>query len=636
MIPAIARPLPRRALVALVMAGLVSAGLVMAGSGPAAAQSPQDGVTVTRTLAEFGEPDLPADFPHFPYADPAAPTGGEVRLAAPGSFDSLNTLPLQGEWPRSIGLLYDTLMAGSQAEISVYYPLVAESVEYPEDRAWAIFNLRPEARFHDGTSVTAEDVVWSFERLKEHARPFLLAFYEDVTGAEALGPHRVRFTFATRDTMRPLVRCATLTVYPRHWWTTEGRDIGSATLEPPLGSGPYRLIDVEPGRSLSYERVPDYWAADLPVNRGLYNFERVRYEYYTDSDVMFEAFKAGAYDFRHERTSRNWATGYDTPAVGAGHIQLESVPSVSFRGMQGYFFNARLPMFADPSVRHALAMLYPFDWVNRTIMYGLYERLDTYFLGEAAYQARGVPEGPELALLEAYRDRLPEALFLTPFEPPGIAQGVRDRGTMRQALRMLGEAGWAPDDSGTLVNVESGEPMSFEILLGSPALEPHTQPFVQNLSRLGIQASLRWVDSAQFLRRYQDRDFEVISFAYTFFPPPGEELVSRFGSEAADIPGSANLMGISNPVVDGLIDSILGAGDLETIQAGTRALDRVLLWQHHVVPHWYNEVSWIAYWDMFSHPAERPPYDYGFPNTIGFQPTWWVDADRAQALEGVR
>ncbi|NBD94925.1 MAG: ABC transporter substrate-binding protein [Gammaproteobacteria bacterium] len=614
-----------------------AAGLaVLCLSGPVAAQSGEDEVTVVRALAEFGEPALPPDFAHYPYADPAAPKGGEVTLGAIGSFDSLNSLPLQGEWPRNIGLLTDTLMAESQAEISVYYPLIAESVEFPEDRAWAIFNLRPEARFHDGTPITAEDVVWSFDRLKEHARPFLRAFYEDITAAEALGPHRVRFTFATRDTLRPVVRCAILAVYPRHWWTAEGRDIGSSTLEPPLGSGPYRLVDVEPGRSLAYERVEDYWAADLPVRRGLFNFDRVTYEYYTDSDVMFEAFKAGAYDFRHELTSRNWATGYEVPAVDAGRILLETVPSVTFRGMQGYFFNTRLAMFADARVREALAMLYPFDWVNRTIMYGLYDRIDTWFLGAAAYQAQGIPEGRELELLEPYRDRLPAALFVEPYVPPGIAEDVVDRRTLRRALALLREAGWHLDEDGTLVNVETGRPMAFELLLRSPSLEPHTQPFIQNLARLGIEASVRWVDSAQFLRRYQDRDFAVISFAYTFFPPPGEELVSRFGAEAAAIPGTANLIGVENPVVDGLIAAILDAGDLETIQAGTRALDRVLLWNHYAVPHWYKDVSWIAYWDMFDHPEERPVYDYGFPNTIGFQPTWSVDADRAAALDAVR
>ena len=612
----------------LALAGL----FLVCATVPARADS---GVTLAYALAEFGEPALAPGFSHFPYADPEAPKGGSVTLAGFGSFDSLNSLPLQGEWPRSIGLLHGTLMAASQDELSVYYPLIAESVEFPEDRSWAIFNLNPAAQFHDGTPITANDVVWSFERLKEHARPFLRAYYDDITGAVALGPQRVQFAFRTRDTLRPIVRAAILSVYSRDWWTAESRDIGRSILEPPLGSGPYRLVEVDPGRSLTYERVADYWAADLPVSRGHFNFDRVTVEYYADRDIMFEAFKAGEYDFRHEFTSRNWATGYDTDAVAAGHIRRDTVPAITFRGMQGYFFNTRLEMFADPDVRLALATLYPFTWVNETIMHGLYERIDTYFLGDAAYQARGVPEGEELALLEPYRDRLPPELFTQPFAPPDIESGVGDRASQRVALRLLREAGWDIRD-GRMTHVDTGQGMAFEVLMQTPSLEPHTQPLIQNLDRLGIDATIRWVDSAQYQRRYQDRDFEVISFAYTFFPPPGEELVSRFGSAEAEIPGSANLMGIRDPVVDGLIEAILRATDIETIQAGTRALDRVLLWSHYVIPHWHKTDSWIAYWDMFGFPERQPPFSFGFANTIGFQPTWWVDESRAAALDGVR
>ena len=378
--------------------------LLLWGAMPAPAD---DGVTVAYALAELGEPALDPDFPHFPYANPDAPKGGSVRLAAFGGFDSLNPIPLQGDWPRSIGLLSDALMAPSQDEVSVYYPLIAESVEYPDDLSWAIFNLRPEARFHDGTPITASDIVWTFEMIRAHARPFLHAFYEDITEAEALDPHRLRFTFASRDTMRPLIRAAVVPAYSEQWWTAEGRDIAGTILEPPLGSGPYRIVEVDPGRSLTYERVEDYWAADLPVNRGLYNFDRVSYDFYSDSDIMFEAFKAGEYDFRHEGQVRNWVTGYDTPAVEAGEIQRQTVPVIDFRGMAGYFFNTRLSMFEDRRVRLALAQLYPFRWVNENIMYDMVERIDTYFIGDEAYQARGLPEGRELALLEPFRDQLP-------------------------------------------------------------------------------------------------------------------------------------------------------------------------------------------------------------------------------------
>lgn len=594
-----------------------------------------DGVTTAYALAEFGEPALEEGFTHFPYANPEAPKGGSVRLAAVGGFDSLNPIPLQGDWPRNIGLLTASLMVESQDEVSVYYPWIAESIDYPENLSWAIFNLRPEARFHDGSPITAADIVWTFEMIRAHARPFLRAFYEDIIEAEALDPQRVRFTFATQDSMRPLTRAAVLPAYSERWWSEDGRDISSTILEPPLGSGPYRLVDIDPGRSLTYERVTDYWAADLPINRGLYNFDQIVYDYYSDSDIMFEAFKAGEYDFRHEGRARNWIIGYDTAAVEEGHIQRQTVQVVDFRGMAGLFFNTRLPMFEDRRVRLALAQVFPFSWVNENIMYDTVERIDSYFIGDAAYQAVGLPEGQELELLEPFRDQLPPELFSEPYVPADIEGGVSDRGSQRTALRLLQEAGWELRN-GRMTQVETGTVMSFEILLQSATLEPHIQPLVQNLERLGIDARLRWVESAQFQRRFRERSFEVVSLGYTFFPPPGEELVSRFSSAEADVPGSANLAGIRDPVVDSLIAAVLESDDIDNIAAATRALNRVLLWGHYVIPFWDRDDAWIAYWNMFGFPGRQPPYSFGAPNSIGFQPTWWVDADLAASLDGVR
>jgi len=628
----IGRALKRLAPVLLL--GLTAA-LPAAAQTAAEAAPTESGVTVSHALPQFGEPRLGPDFRHFPYADPEAPKGGAVTLAAAGSFDSLNTIPLQGETARSIGLIYDSLMVEPQDELAVYYPLIAESVEYPEDASWIVFNLRPEARFHDGTPITAHDVAWTFETIREHGRPFLRAFYEDVLAVEVLGERRVRFDFRTRDTRQPLVRVAGLTVLPRHWWTAEGRDITRSTLEPPLGSGPYRLVAVDQGRGLTYERVEDYWAADLPVRRGQFNFDRVRYDYYRDADIMFEAFKAGAYDFRRETTSRLWATGYDLAAVRDGHMIRDEIDVTMFRGIQGYFLNTRRPPFDDIRVRQALGYLYPFEWVNRNVMYGLYQRIESYFPGAEDYSAAGtLPDARELALLEPYRGQVPEAVFTTVWQAPETEGGF-DRTNRRTALGLLREAGWEIR-GGRLVNADTGEPMTFEILLSSPALEAHTQPFVRELERLGISASIRWVDSAQYQRRYQDRDFDVISFAYTFYPPPGGELMSYFGSSQADVPGSANVMGIRDPVADAMIDIVINAEDLETKQAATRALDRVLLWGFHAIPHWYNTVAWIAYWDKFGMPATHPPYDFGFANSIGFQPTWWVDTARAEALARAR
>jgi microcin C transport system substrate-binding protein len=582
-------------------------------------------------IAEIGEPALEPDFAHFRYAEPEAPKGGTLRLAASGSFDSLNDLPLQGLYPRSLPLIYDTLMAEPQDELSVYYPLIAESVELAEDLSWMVFNLRPEARFHDGEPITAEDVAWTFEQIREHGRPFLKSVYEDVTGVDVLAPDRVRFRFATTDTMAPLVRVAGLTVRPRHWWTADGRAIGEGTLDAPLGSGPYRLETVDAGRRLEYRRVEDYWAADLPVNRGLWNFDRVTVDYYLDTDVMFEGFRGGAYDYHRSFSSRQWATGFDLPAVDQGHLVRETLPVVDYRGVQGFFFNIRNPLFADRRVRRALTLLFNFEFVNETIMYGLYERMESYFPG-SPYAARGLPEGEERALLEQHADALAPEVLSQPFALP-TNQGARlDRDNLREALALLAEAGWVLED-GRLVNGQTGEPFRFALLMrAASGLEPHASAFAANLRQAGITLDLRPVDAAQWQARYQDRDFEAIIFAYTFFPPPGSQLANRFSSAAAEAPGSANLIGIADPVVDALLRVIVPASDPETKIAATRALDRVLLWGYYVIPHWFNDEAWIAYWDRLDHPAQSPPHDFGYPNSIGFQPTWWFDPEGDRRL----
>ena len=593
-----------------------------------------DGITISHAIAEFGEPKHGPDFAHLDYANPDAPKGGRVTIGAGGSFDTLNSLPLGGEWPRSIGLLYDTLMVEPQDELSVYYGLIAESVEYPEDRSWIIFNLRPEARFHDGTPITAEDVAWTMEMIQAHARPFLKSFYEDVANIQILDEHRIRFDVSTRDIMKPLVRLAAMTIWPRHWWTSEGRDITRSTIEPPLGSGPYRLTTVEPGRDLVYERVEDYWAADLPVRRGFYNFDRIAYNYYRDRDIQFEAFKAQEYDFRREFTSRNWATGYDFDAAEDGLLKREQFPTINFSGLQGFFMNTRRAPFDDIRVREAMQYLYPFEWVNANIMFGMYKRTESWF-PNSPYGASGLPEGRELEILERFRGRLPQEIFTEPFQLPTNNEPNVNRSNLRAAIGLMREAGWEVRD-GRMVNAATGEPLSFEILLRSASLEPHTQPLVRNLERVGIESSIRVVDSAQYQRRYQDRDFDMISFAYTFFPPPGTEMRSRFGSEAADVNGSANLIGISDPVIDELIEIVVRAPDLESKQAASRALDRVMMRGHYAVPHWNNDTAWIAYWDRFGFPENHPTYDFGLPNSIAFQPSWWIDPEKDLMLTEAR
>lgn len=610
-----------RAIVALVVALVLAA--------PAVAQTPAAGVTVAHAIAEFGEPKYPPDFRHFDYADPAAPKGGTLRLSAFGSFDTLNSLPVQGESARSLGLIYDALMTPSQDEIAVYYGLLAESVEYPADRSWAVFTLRPQARFSDGTRVTADDVAWTARAIRDHAQPFVKASYMgQVEDVEALDDRRVKFTFAGSGTMKPITDVAKMPILSRAWWE-DGRDISRSTLEAPVGSGPYRIVEVEPGRRLVYERNPDYWARDLPVARGLWNFDRIEYTYFRDQTVEFEAFKAGESDFRRELSSQFWATGYDTPAVRDGKLVKAEIPGYDFRGMQGYFFNTRLPKFSDPRVRQALGLLYDFEWVNRNLFYGLNKRLDTWFVAPG-YRAEGPPTPEELELLEPFRDRLPAEVFESAQLPPVSDGSGSDRRLIREAIRLLREAGYELQGN-TLVG-PSGEPFRFEILLRSSEFERLTQPWINNLRRVGIAATMRTLDSAQWQARYQDRDFDVIAFAYTFYPPPGREEADRFGSTAADQPGSANLAGIRDPVVDALMERLIDAETLEAKQAASRALDRVLRAGHYAVPQWYREVYWIAYWDRFGFPETQPPYDFGFSNEFAFQPTWWIDPEKDAAL----
>ncbi|OWJ64316.1 extracellular solute-binding protein [Inquilinus limosus] len=587
--------------------------------------------TASHALALFGEPKYPAGFSHFDYADPVAPKGGALVLGTAGTFDTLNLIPLGGQPPRSLGLLYDSLMVESQDESGVYYGLLAESVTIPDDASWAVFALRPEARWHDGVPVTAEDVVWSWETVRDKAEPFLKSFFRDVTGAEALDDHRVRFTFASRNIRKPIGQvAASLPILPKHWWTSSGRDIGQGTVEPPLGSGPYRIASVDPGRTLAWERVPDYWGRDLPVNRGLWNFDRIRYDYYRDRDVEFTAFKSGTSDFRQEFTSLFWATGYDIPAARGGRLIRAEIASEDPRGMQGYLFNLRRVPFSDPKVREALGWLYDFEWVNKTLFSGLYDRLTSYFNAEG-FRSSGVPEGEEKALLEPFRGQVPDALFDTPFTLPTTDGSGNMRDNIRTALRLLKEAGWEQRD-GVMTNIATGAPMRFEILIDQAVYERATQPFIDRLRQIGIQASLRRIDTAQMQKRRQSFDYDVMPLALAFYPPPGSELRNYFGSAVAGVEGSANYMGIRNPVADALIDKVVAARDLSSLQVATRALDRVLLWNRYVILQWGKTDAWVAYWNRFGQPKTQPTHRFGDPNGIAFPSTWWIDPAKDAAL----
>jgi microcin C transport system substrate-binding protein len=572
-------------------------------------------------VAMHGDLKYGPDFDHFDYVNPNAPKGGTVTFASIGSFDSLNPFIIKGSTADGLGFLFETLTVQSEDEPFSEYGLLAESIEMPEDRSWVAFTLRPEARWQDGKPVTVEDVIFSFERLKEKGLPFYRAYYKNVIKAEPAGERRVKFTFEeTTNRELPLI-LGQLPILPKHYY--EKVEFDKTTLQPPLGSGPYRIKSLEPGRQIVYERVKDYWGADLPVSRGFYNFDEIRYEYYRDANVALEAFKAGGYDIRVENTSKFWATAYAGPMFDADWIEKEEIPHELGTGMQGFVFNTRRALFQDPRVRQALAYAFDFEWTNRTIMYGQYDRTESYF-SNTELAAEGLPSEAELELLEPFRDQLPEEVFTEVYQAPSTEGEGGVRQNLRTALRLLREAGWSVE-GGELVNVE-GQPFRFEILLNGPSFERHTLPFIKNLERLGIEARVRAIDPAQYQNRLDEFDFDIVVGTFGQSLSPGNEQREYWGSEAADIRGSRNIIGIEDPVVDHLIDKIIEAPTREDLVTATRALDRVLLWGHYVIPHWHSRIFRVAYWNKFDRPETTPPY--GLPLF-----SWWVDPVKVAAVE---
>lgn len=578
-------------------------------------------------IAMHGDLKYPADFKQFDYVNPNAPKGGTLRLSDIGTFDTLNGFVLKGVAAEGIALMYDTLMVASADEAFSEYCLLCETVEVPPDRSWVIFNLRPEARFQDGAPITADDVVFSFDIIRTKGHPQLRFYYASIDKVEKLGERRVKFTFKPGENRELPLIIGQQQILPKHYWET--RDFERATVEPPLGSGPYKIDSFEPGRYITYRRDPNYWARNLPVNIGRYNFDTVRYDYYRDQSVEFEAFKAGQYDFRAENTARNWAIGYDFPALRRGQVKKEELENHRPQGMQGYAFNTRRPLFADPRVRRALAYAFDFEWTNIRLFYGAYTRSESYF-SNSELAATGLPQGEELALLEKHRAELPPEVFTTPYFAPKTDGSGMARDNLLTALKMLEEAGWKvrPED-GVMVDTE-GKPVGFEILLVQPAFERVSSPFVRNLKRLGIQARVRTVDTAQYKNRLDNWDFDMVVSGWGQSSSPGNEQRAFWSSSSADTPGGRNLPGIKNPVIDELIDLIIAAPDRESLVARTRALDRVLLWGHYVIPNWYVKSDRVAYWNKFEHPSVTPDAGYQIF-------TWWVDQSRettvAQAKE---
>ncbi|MEO0442469.1 MAG: extracellular solute-binding protein [Pseudomonadota bacterium] len=581
-------------------------------------------ITKSHAIAMHGSPKYGPDFKRFDYTSAEAKKGGLLRLSGFGTFDSLNAYIAKGNAAERLALIYDTLTVAAADEPFTQYGLLAKSIEYPQDRSWVIFTMRPEARFHDGQAVTAADVVFTFNLLMEKGNPAYKFYYADVAKVEALDKHRVKYSFKTNTNRELLLTVGTLPVLPQHFWQDKAFD--KSSLDIPLGSGPYKIGKVDPGQSLSFTRVKDYWARDLAVNQGMYNFDDIRIDYYRDENVAIEGLKAGEYDYRWENSSKFWATAYSMASVQQKRLLKKEVGHKANSGMQGFIFNLRKPVFADKKLRKAIAYAFDFEWSNQTLFYNAYTRSDSFF-SNSELAATGLPEGKELELLTPYKDKLPASVFTEPFTLPVSDGSGRNRQNLRKAKQFLDDSGYKVVDG--QLNNPQGQAVSFEILLASPAFERIVNPFIKNLSRLGIDASIRLVDTSQYINRRRSFDYDMIVHVFAQGESPGNEQLNFWGSEAADTEGSFNLMGLKDPVVDAMIDKVINADSRENLVYATRALDRVLLHTHSVIPQWYKASSRIVYWDKFGIPAISPAYDRYYMTAVL---TWWYDEKRAAKI----
>ena len=594
----------------------ITAGLVLLLAGSVARAAPSEGMSL------FGDLKYAPGFTHFDYVNPQAPKGGTIRYSAIGTYDTLNPFVIKGVPAAGIGMIFDTLSASSEDEPASEYGLAAKSIDLAPDKLSVLYTLRKEARFHDGTPMTPEDVIWTFETLRAKGQPIYRQYYGDVTKVEKEGDRGVRFYFKSAKNRELPQILGQMPVLSKKYWS--GRDFEKTTLDPPLGSGPYTIQSIDPGRSITYRRVADYWGADLPVNKGRFNFDTIRYDYYRDATIALEAFKAGQYDTRLENSSKDWATGYDSPAFRAGLIKKEQIPNQLPSGMQGFGFNLRRPIFQDPRVREALAYAFDFEWSNKNLFYGAYQRTRSYF-DNSELAATGAPQGKELAILEKFRGQIPDAVFTAEYDPPKYDGSGNIRDGLRAALKLLKEAGWTFKGE-QLVNDQTGQPFEFEILLDNPQFERIVLPFVQNLKRMGITARVRTVDPAQYEKRMETFDFDMTVVLFPESLSPGNEQREYWGSRAADEQGSRNLLGVKNKVVDALIEELVQAPDRASLVAQTRALDRVLQYGYYVIPNFHLAAFRVAYWDKLRRPAVSPKYAPGFD-------TWWLDPAAEKAIE---
>ncbi len=582
-----------------------------------------DGVEGRHAIAMHGAVKYQRGFTHFDYVNPSAPKGGNMRVHRIGTFDSFNGFIVKGNPSGDVSLIYNSLAARSADEPLSQYGELAEEIYMPEDRTWVAFKLRDDARWHDGKQITVEDVIWTFDTLMAEGRPFFRFYYGNVSEVVKVSDGIVRFDFKPGENRELPLILGQLTVLPKHYWA--GRDFTKTTLEPPLGSGPYRIKNFEAGRSLTIERVDNYWGKDIPVHRGQYNFGEIRFDYYRDNDIALEAFKAGEYDFRRELSSKDWATGYDLAAVTDGLIIKQGFTHTRTAGMQGFVYNTRRSIFSDVRVRQALTYAFDFEWSNQNLFYDQYARSRSYF-DNSELAATGLPGVDELRHLTPLKDRIPAEVFTTAYQPPTGGGPRAMRGNLRTAGRLLEQAGWVIQD-GKRVHQDTGTPLSFEVLLVSPTWERIVLPFGKNLEKLGIEMSVRTVDTSQYRRRLDTYDFDMIVSTFAQSQSPGNEQRSFWGSDGAAMEGGRNYIGISNGAIDELIEKVIEAQDRRELIAATRAMDRVLQWGHWVIPHWHIKYDRVAYWNKFGQPTVTPVRGYQLMS-------WWIDPQRAAPLKG--
>lgn len=592
-----------------------ASGLLLLGMACAVQAAPEHALTL------YGEaPKYPANFKHFDYVNPDAPKGGIFRQAGSGGFDSLNPFINKGVPADDIGMIYDTLARQSLDEPFTEYGLIASKIEKAPDNSWVRFYLRPEARFHDGHPIRAEDVVFSFQTLIKNGAPLYRSYYAGVDEVVAENPLQVIFKFKqTNNRELPLI-IGQLPVLPKHFW--ENRDFTKGNLAVPLGSGPYKVGQVKAGRSITYTRVKDYWGKDLPINKGQYNFDVMSVDYYRDNTVALEAMKAGQFDYWLETTAKAWATAYDIPAVREGRLIKEEIPNGNPTGMQGFVFNLRRPIFQDIRVRQALSLLMDFEWTNKQLFNGAYSRAYSYF-SNSEMASSGLPSQAELDILNPLRGQIPDQVFDQAFKLPVTDGSGMIRPQQRQAFQLLQQAGWKIVND-KMVDTE-GKPVSLEFLLAQPEFERVLLPFKRNLSDIGIDLVIRRVDVSQYITRRRTRDFDMVVGSFPQSSSPGNEQREYWDSSSADKPGSYNLIGLKEPAIDTLVDGLINADTRQSLIDHSRALDRVLLWGYYVIPNWYIKTWRVAYWDHIAHPKVPPLYDVGIP-------TWWVKPDAKPAV----